>query len=151
MSTATFLRHAKEYLSVSVSPETVDQAQELPAALVVRERARDQEALQLEVFELEADIANTTAQLQKLRQEAHTAEINVRSLQRRNVTNGAGEPLDEEKLKELGNAIVQGQSLKVRLDSQLYDMVSGLRALETRRKNIRARLRALSETATTEP
>jgi hypothetical protein len=33
MSTATFLRHAREYLSVSVSPETVDQARELPDAL----------------------------------------------------------------------------------------------------------------------
>lgn len=33
MSTATFLRHAREYLRVSVSPETVDQAKELPGAL----------------------------------------------------------------------------------------------------------------------
>jgi hypothetical protein len=36
MSTATFLRHAKEYLRASVSPETVDQARELPAALLER-------------------------------------------------------------------------------------------------------------------
>jgi PIN like domain len=33
MSTATFLRHAREYLSVSVSPGTVNQANELPGAL----------------------------------------------------------------------------------------------------------------------
>jgi hypothetical protein len=32
MSTATFLRHAEEYLSVTVSPETVEQARELPDA-----------------------------------------------------------------------------------------------------------------------
>lgn len=38
MSTATFLRHAKEYLSVDVSPETVDQARELPSALTESER-----------------------------------------------------------------------------------------------------------------
>jgi hypothetical protein len=30
MSTAAFLRHAKEHLSVTVSPETVEQARELP-------------------------------------------------------------------------------------------------------------------------
>lgn len=39
MSTATFLRHAKEYLRASVSPETVDQARELPTALIERDRA----------------------------------------------------------------------------------------------------------------
>jgi hypothetical protein len=39
MNTATFLRHAEEYLSVSVSPETVDQARELPAAWDALQRA----------------------------------------------------------------------------------------------------------------
>jgi PIN like domain len=150
MSTATFLRHAKDYLSVSVSPETVDQAQELPGALVVRERARDEEILQLQIIEMEAEISSFTEQLQRLRQEAYDAQMNVRALQRLNVTNSSGEPLDEEKLKELGDALTQGQAVKVRLDSQIYDMVSGLRALETRRKNLRAKIRAMSEEITTE-
>lgn len=45
MSTATFLRHAREYLSASVSPETVNQASELPAALDELRRAYSAEDL----------------------------------------------------------------------------------------------------------
>jgi hypothetical protein len=62
MSTATFLRHAKEYLSASVSPETVDQARELPAALDERQRAlfeemRGEALAELRVLRQQADHA----------------------------------------------------------------------------------------------
>jgi len=39
MSTAAFLRHAREYMSVTVSPETVEQARELPDVQAERQRA----------------------------------------------------------------------------------------------------------------
>jgi PIN like domain len=43
MSTAAFLRNAKEYLSVTVSPETVEQARELPDVQAERRRAMTDE------------------------------------------------------------------------------------------------------------
>lgn len=51
MSTATFLRHAREHLSVSVSPETVDQARELPDALDRRRAVAAELEMTLSDFE----------------------------------------------------------------------------------------------------
>jgi len=150
-STATFLRYAEEYLSVSVSPETVDQAQELPAALAARDlAARDERELQLQVRELEAEIAHTNDQLQLMRQEAHSAARNVEAMQRLNSSISAGTPADDERVRELEASLIAGQALKERLDAQMYYSASGLRALETRRIRLRASLRALRETAAEE-
>jgi PIN like domain len=61
MSTATFLRYAREYLSVSVSAETVDQARELPAHLNDGDRAS------LGEIHRDGGIAEIAARLQVMR------------------------------------------------------------------------------------
>jgi hypothetical protein len=62
MSTASFLRHAREHLSVSVSPETVDQARELPDALD-RRRA------------IAAELERTLSEVQALREDRLRADV----------------------------------------------------------------------------
>jgi hypothetical protein len=64
MSTATFLRHAKEYLNVSVSPGTVDQARELPDALDERRAKLD---------EMRRDLLQELGELREARRSADMA------------------------------------------------------------------------------
>ena len=71
MSTATFLRYAKEFLSVSVSPETVDQARELPAHLDDRDRA---------TLERDEEFAELAARLQVVREQVDFAVIELRQV-----------------------------------------------------------------------
>lgn len=77
MSTATFLRHAKDYLSVTVSPATVEQARELPAALAERQRA----ALEEQHFAEES--ARLEAELQARHRHAAGAERELDDLTNR--------------------------------------------------------------------
>ncbi len=74
MRTATFLRHAKDYLSVSVSPETVDQAQELPAHLDDHDRAT------LDEKDWDEMIAELAARLEAMRGQVDSTAIELRQL-----------------------------------------------------------------------
>lgn len=74
MSTLTFLRHAKEYLHVSVSPETVEQARELPARLYDHNRAVYKE------IRRDAQIAEIVAQIQELHHQISYATAELRNL-----------------------------------------------------------------------
>lgn len=110
MTTATFLRHAKAYLSVTVSPETVEQARELPAVLAERQRAS------LEEEQLAEEIVQLEAQLQVLRMQADRADEEFSHLMLRlgatEATHGASASSAEGEIRELHDRLAESRARK---------------------------------------
>jgi hypothetical protein len=120
MTTATFLRHAKEHLSVSVSPETVDQASELPDALRERELA----ALEMRLQDLTQDLDRAEAEFVRAQRELGESE-------RRRIRDG---DFNEEAQHEIRARLAEGEARRHLLQARREETARSLEALNRSRE-----------------
>jgi len=128
MTTATFLQHAKEHLNVSVSPETVDQASELPddalrerqlAALDDRRDAAAVAALNMRLQDLTQDFARAEAEFVRAQRELGEAG-------RRRIRDGV---FNEETQHEIRARLAEAEDRRHLLQAMLEETTRSLEAL----------------------
>lgn len=132
MTTATFLRHAREHLSVSVSPETVDQASELPGALRERRLAALHERRDgAEVYALEMRFQELTQDCAKVDAEFARAQRELGESERRRMRDGV---FNEEAQREIRARLAEAEARRHRLQAMREETAQSIEALNRSRE-----------------
>jgi len=116
MTTETFLHHAEKYLGAKLSPETVDQAKELPGSLEIDEGRR----IVSEFSRKRDDLRSRRDEIEKMRQIAR-AKIDAANA----LLASRGEDEREEARSHLHAALANAEALdaqKMNLDKEIFSL-----------------------------